>query len=321
MVLRLVAALCLAVPLIAAPSLLVLNKEDATLSIIDPASGKTLANVPTGEGPHEIAVSADGRFAYVGNYGARTPGNTISIVDLGKRGASVFDISPLQRPHGIHVGADGKVYFTAETNKIVARYDPASNRIDWMIGTGQNTTHMVMLTKDMNRMVTANIASDTMTIMDRVPGPVGWNATVIPVGKGPEGFDVSPDGRELWAANSRDGSISIVDLSSKKVAKTVDVQTKRSNRLKFTPDGKLVLVSDLESGDLIVLDAASRQERKRMKLGRAPEGILIQPDGSRAYIAISGENRVDVLDLKTLEVADHIKTGRGPDGMAWVEIR
>lgn len=319
MLLRLSAALCFVIPIFAGPSLLVLNKEDATLSMIDPASGKTLAKVPTGEGPHEVAVSPDGKFAYVGNYGARTPGHTISIIDLNKRDARVFDVTPLQRPHGIHVGADAKVYFTAEMNKIVARYDPGSNRIDWMMGTGQNATHMVMLTKDMNRMITANIGSDTMTVMDRVPGPAGWNAIVVPVGKGPEGFDVSPDGRELWAANSRDGSVSIVDLASMKVSKTLDVQTKRSNRLKFTPDGTLVLISDLESGDLVILDAASHQQRKRMKLGRAPEGILMQPDGSRAYIAVSGDNRVDVLDLKTLEVTSHIETGRGPDGMAWVE--
>jgi len=101
------------------------------------------------------------------------------------------------------------------------------------------------------------------------------------------------------------------------VVQTVDVRTGRSNRLKFTPDGKLVLVSDLGNNALLVLDAASRKEVKRLNLGRQPEGILVVPDGSRAYVAAAGENAVAVLDLKTLEVTSRIPAGKGPDGMAW----
>ena len=300
------------------PALIVLNKEEATLAIVDPASGKVVGRVPTGEGPHEVAVSTDGKFAFVGNYGARNPGSTLSVIDLaaGKETRRV-DVSPLQRPHGIAF-ADGNVYFTAEVNKLIARYNPALNRVDWLLGTGQNATHMILLTRDLNRMFTANIASDTITIIDRAQGPGGWNETVIPVGKGPEGFDLSPDGKELWAANSRDGSISVIDVAAKKVTSTIDIQTRRSNRLKFTPDGKLVLVSDLEGGELVMVDAATHKQLKRIKLGRAPEGILIQPDGSRAYVAVSGENHVAIIDMKTLEVSGHIETGAGPDGLAWI---
>jgi len=111
---------------------------------------------------------------------------------------------------------------------------------------------------------------------------------VVPVGKGPEGFDLSPDGKQIWAANSRDGSVSIVDLYTKKVIHTFSVQTKRSNRLKFTPDGRLVLISDLDSGDLVVLERATRKELKRVKLGSQPAGILIEPDSARAYVAVTG---------------------------------
>jgi YVTN family beta-propeller protein len=95
------------------------------------------------------------------------------------------------------------------------------------------------------------------------------------------------------------------------------VQTKRSNRLKFTPDGKLVLISDLEGGELVVLDRASRKEIKRIRLGRNPEGILMAPDGARAYVAVAGDNEVAIIDLKTLEPMGRISTGAGPDGMAW----
>ncbi|HET9320105.1 MAG TPA: cytochrome D1 domain-containing protein, partial [Bryobacteraceae bacterium] len=266
-------------------------------------------------------ASADGKLAFVANYGARNPGNTISVIDLAARKElRRVDLGPLRRPHGI-MFADGKLYFTAEVNKLIARYDPASNQIDWLLGTGQNGTHMVLLSKDANQIFTANIGSDSITAIDHVPGPLGWSETVIPVGKGPEAIDLSPDGRELWTAHSRDGGVSIIDVAAKKVAQTLDVQAKRSNRLKFTPDGRLVLISDLEGGELVVLDRAARKQIKRIQLGRSPEGILIVPDGSRAYVGVAGENNVAVIDLKTLDVTGRISTGSGPDGMAWAERR
>src|SRR6266404_189209 len=199
------------------PALLVLNKEDRTLAIVDSSAGKVVGTVPVGEGPHEITVSTDGKLAFVGNYGSREPGNTISVIDLAARKElRRVDLGPLRRPHGI-MFADGKLYFTAEVNKLIARYDPASNQVDWLLGTGQNGTHMVLVSKDMNLMVTANIGSDSVTAIERSSGPLGWNETVIPVGKGPEGIDMSPDGKQIWAAHSRDGHVSIIDIGTKKV--------------------------------------------------------------------------------------------------------
>jgi YVTN family beta-propeller protein len=303
------------------PALLVLNKEDSALAIVDPVAGKVVGRVPTGEAPHEVTASADGKLAFVANYGARDAGSTISVIDLAaQKELHRVDLGPLRRPHGITF-ADGKIYFTAEVNKLIARYDPAINQIDWLLGTGQNGTHMVLLSKDRNHIFTANIGSDSIAVIDRVSGPLGWSETVIPVGKGPEGIDVSPDEKELWAAHSRDGGVSIIDLAGRKVIDTINVGTKRSNRLKFTLDGKRVLISDLEAGDLVVLDAPSRKEIKRMKLGRNPEGILMAPDGAHAYVAVAGDNHVAIIDLKTLEVTGHISTGSGPDGMAWAEGR
>jgi YVTN family beta-propeller protein len=297
------------------PALLVLNKEEATLSIVDPSTLKVVGHASTGEGPHEVAASTDGKLAFVGNYGSKTPGSTISVIDLiGQKEIRRVDLGSLRRPHGMFF-ADGKVYFTAEVNKIIGRYDPAANLVDWLLGTGQNTTHMVMISKNLSKLYTANIGSDSIGIFERV-GDTGWNQTVVPVGKGPEGFDVSPDGAQIWAAHSRDGGVSIIDIASKKVVQTLQVGTKRSNRLKFTPDGKLVLISDLDGGELVVLDAFTKREIKRLKLGHSPEGILITPDGSRAYVAVNGDNWVAVLDLKTLEVTGRISTN-SPDGMAW----
>jgi YVTN family beta-propeller protein len=299
-----------------AETLLVLNKE-GTLVIVDPGTKKVLATVRTGDQPHE--VETDGKLAYVSNYGGGpTPGKTLSVIDIAARKElHRVDLTPLGRPHGLWV-AGGKCYFTAEASKIVGRYDPDSNRIDWMLGTGQNTTHMVLVTPDLTKIFTANIGSDSISLIE--PAGVGnWNQTVIPVGKGPEGFDLSPDGRQIWAANSRDGSVSVIDVATKRVVNTFGVQTKRSNRLKFSPDDRLVLISDLEAGDVLVLEHATRKELKRIKLGKQPAGILIAPDSARAYVAVTGDDNVAVIDLRTLELADRLKTGVGPDGMAWIK--
>ena len=300
-----------------ATALLVLNKDDAALAIIDPATSQVVGRVPTGEGPHEVAVSSDGRLAFVGNYGAQTPGHTLSVIDLvAQKELRRVDLGPLRRPHGIAF-AGGKVYFTAEANRLIARYDPSSNQIDWLLGTGQSTTHMVLLTKDMSRIFTANIGSDSITIIERTANGLNWNETVIPVGKGPEGIDLSPSGKELWTAHSRDGGVSIIDVAAQHVIETIALQTKRSNRLKFTPDGRFVLISDLDAGEVIVLDAAMRTVIKRLPVGKNPEGILIVPDGSRAYIAVNGDSCLAIIDLKPLEETGRIATGHGPDGMAW----
>lgn len=300
------------------PALIVLNKDDATLVIVDPRDGKIAGKVATGEAPHEVAVSSDGRLAFAGNYGGQTPGHTISVIDLAARKElHRFDVGPLLRPHGMFF-ADGELYFTAEVNKLIGRYDPAANRIDWLLGTGQNTTHMVMLSQDRAKIFTANIGSNSISILERGSNPANWTQTVVPVGKGPEGFDVAPGGRELWAAHSGDGGISIIDIASKKVSATLNVATRRSNRLKFTPDGKRVFVSDLDAGEIIVIDVPTRAVIRRIKVGKSPEGILIPPDGSRVYAAVNGDNFIAVIDPATLEIVNRLHTGAGPDGMAWI---
>ena len=299
------------------PALLVLNKADRTLAIVDPATGKVVARIGVGEGPHEVAAAADGHFAYVGNYGQQTPGNTISVIDLpAQTELRRVDLGPLRRPHGILV-VNGKVYFTAETNLLIARYDPAANLVDWMLGTGQASTHMLVANSDASLIFTANIGSNSVSAIERSAGAAGWSETTIPVGLGPEGIDWSPDGKEVWTATGADASVSIIDVASKKVTGTLRVGAKRTNRLKFTPDGKLVLLSDRDGDQLLVLDRATRKERARVKLGRYPEGIQITPDSSRAYVAQEGANDIAVIDLKTLTVTGHIASGNGPDGMAW----
>ena len=299
--------------------LLVLNKEDATFVIVNPESGAILGKVPVGDGPHELITSSDGKYAFASNYGSGpAPGHTISMIDIAaQKELRRIDVAPLSRPHGLAF-AGGKLYFSAEADKKIARYDPAANTIDWQFETGQNGTHMVLPTKDLRTIFTSNIASNSVSAIEQGSGGA-WTQTVIAVGQGPEGIDLSPNGREVWSAHSRDGGVSVIDVASKKVTQTIALGTKRSNRIKLTPDGKYALVSDIDTGDLVVVDAAARKEIKRVALGKSPEGILIAPDGSRAFVAVNGDNHVAVVDVKTWTVSKKLQTGAGPDGMAWVK--
>jgi YVTN family beta-propeller protein len=325
-------------------ALLVLSKGDLTLAIVDPSSLKVIARMPSGPDPHEVVASTDGKFAYISNYGSGAY-NTLTVVDLiGQKALSPVDLGALRGPHGL-MFAGGKVWFTAEAAKVIGSYDPATKKIDWVLGTGQNRTHMIFVFDDLKRMITSNVNSATMTIIEkssgggRGPGPGGpppgaqngrgrggppqgdWDETVVPVGRGAEGFDVSPDGKEIWAANAQDGTISIVDLASKKVVQTLAANVMGANRLKFTPDGKLVFVSTLSGPDAAIFDAASRHEVKRVKVGHGAAGIQMEPDGARAYVACTPDSYVAIIDLKSLEVTGHIEAGKQPDGLAWAVRR
>jgi YVTN family beta-propeller protein len=326
-------------------SLLALSKHNHTLAIVDPTTLQVVARAPVGPDPHEVIASSDGRTAYVSIYGFGRY-HALSVIDLvAQKALPDIDTGPLTGPHGLaFVG--GKVWFTAEGAKAIARYDPASHKIDWIMGTGQNRTHMIYVVPDQDHIYTTNVSSGTVTILEKValppmgpppgtppgagpggrppdqPRPGGpprmdWNETVIPVGKGSEGFDVSPDGRELWTAAAQDGTISIIDLPSKRVVATLDAKVYGANRLKFTLDGKHVLISSLRSGDLVIYDVAARTEWKRVPIGHGAAGILIEPDGARAFIACTPDNSIAVLDLKTFQVTGHIDVGGEPDGLAW----
>ncbi len=215
----------------AADLLLAINKGDNTVAIIDAATLKVLGTAPTGPDPHEVVASADGKLAYITNYFAGNGvANSISVVDLvAMKALAPIDLGPLGRPHGITL-AGGKVYFTAEGAKVVARYDPATRKVDWVIGTGQDRTHMVIVSSDEKRLFTTNVASATVSILEQFtvtrrggpppgtppsgaargaggrgangvpPAATDWRVTVVPVGMGAEGFDLSPNGRELWVA-------------------------------------------------------------------------------------------------------------------------
>ncbi|HEX4286670.1 MAG TPA: YncE family protein [Terracidiphilus sp.] len=330
-------------------ALLVLSKQDHTIAIVDPRDFHIVAKAPVGDDPHEVIASTDGHTAYVSNYGFGQF-HTITAIDLvGQKQIGPIDLGALRGPHGLDF-VDGKLWFTAEAAKSIGSYDPATGKIDRIIGIGQNRTHMVYVFPGTKRIVTTNVNSGSITVLDktegaagapmgpppgmpppppgsqgpqggprRLPGPPGgdWNETVIAVGKGSEGFDVSPDGTQVWTANAGDGTISVVDLAALRLTDTIKADVPGANRLKFTLDGKRALISLLGSPDLVVLDAATHAVIKRLPIGHGAAGILMEPGGKRAFVACTPDNYVAVIDLESLTMVGKIDAGGNPDGLAW----
>lgn len=292
--------------------LLVLNKADHSLVVVDPVALRVVGRVATGIGPHEVAVAPDGRTAYVTNYGDRQAGRSISVVDLDPLTARELPLDSLGRPHGVVVAA-GRVYFTAEVNQAVARLDEAATGVDWVARTGQVATHMVVASPDGGTLYTANVGSGTVTRLTLATGAVRQ----IAVGPQPEGIALSPDGRELWVGHNGDGALSVIDLRSAEVVATLPVGT-MPIRLAFTPDGRRVLASDARADAVVVIDAGRREVIGRIPVAGTPIGLVPASDGRRAYVSRSQAGGIAVLDLERLTVVGEVATGLGPDGIAWL---
>jgi YVTN family beta-propeller protein len=313
-------------------ALLVVTKQSHALAIVDATTLQVLARVPVGEDPHEVTVGPDGKTAYVSNYGEGTL-HTLAVVDLaGQKAMPPIDLTPLRGAHGLMLHQQ-TLWFTAEGSKALGTFNPATGRIETVLGTGQDKTHLVWVSRDGRKIVASNAGSGTMSIFDRiqskpvtVPGAPpepssytasSWKHTLIPVGQAAEGFAVSPDEREVWVGND-DGTLSIIDLSAEKVATTVTADTRGANRLKFTSDGRLILVTTHTGKNLVVIDSHTRKVVKRIPIEqRGASGIQVEPDGRRAFIACPRDHYVAVVDLRRLSMTGTIDAGREPDGLAW----
>lgn len=329
--LALTVCLPLALPA-AADTLLVANKSDATLSLVDLDRGEVAATLPTGAGPHEVAVSPDGRTAVVANYFGGQPGHTLTVVDVpAAKVVRTVDLGELTRPHGI-VFLDGRrVVVTCEGAGAVAVVDVRSGEVEQRVATGQQVSHMVAVPRDGKRAYVANIGSGTITVVDLVKGEkVGDVAT----GEGAEGIAVSPDGRWVWVSNRAADTVSLVDAKS--LTKVADLPSASFPiRAEVTPDGKWVLVTNAESGTLTAIDAEARRVAHTVDLGQgagdtegklfgdqfgdssAPIGIEIARDGKTAWIAHANADVVQVVDLTTWKPKGILRAGREPDGMAY----
>ena len=313
--------------------LVVVNKSDDTVSILDAKSGALRATVKTGRGPHEVEVLADGKTAAVSDYGkAAEPGHTVTLVDL-DRGAAIgtVELGPGTRPHGLESLADGRLLVTAEGTKELLIVDPIGRKVTARIPTGREVSHMVAAARSGGRAFVASIGSGTVTAADLSGGKV---AADRPTGEGAEGIDVTPDGRQVWVTNRAADTVSVLDASNLSVLATLPA-AKFPIRVKVTPDGKRALVSCAQSGDVAVFDVAARKEIRRIAMDReavpgsearvfsdrfgkspVPVGLLIAPDGKRAWVASTNADVVSVIDLETYQVVGRLTAGKEPDGLA-----
>ncbi len=318
-------------------TLLVLNKSDNTVSLIDLATRKTVAVVPTGIGPHEVAVSTDGKTAVIANYGAQTPGSSLTIIDVpGKKAVKTIDLGEYRRPHGI-VWLKGKqVVVTAEGNKALLVVDIDTGKISNAVVTNQNVSHMVVVSPRQRRAFVANIGSGSVTVIDL---KANERITDIQTGAGAEGIDISPDEKEVWVSNRAANTVTVIDAASLKVTATLSSKD-FPIRVKFAPGGKHVLVSNARSGDLAIFDAGTKTEIKRVSMevkaneasntgGRifgqfgqspVPVGILVAPGLAHAFVANTNADIVTMIDLKTWQIADRLTTGKEPDGLGYSRL-
>ncbi len=310
--------------------LVVLNKSDHEAALVDPAAYQVLAKLATGKGPHEVAASPDGRYAYVSNYGAfgvfrpgeqakTEPGHTITVLDLKHRAVkATFELGSYTQPHGIGVSRDGtRVWVTCEGAQAVLELDAATGKVFKAWKTNQQVSHMVVPTPDERKLYVANIGSGSVSVIERTSDA----ASTIPTGAGSEGIAVSPDGREVWVANRAANTLSVIDTATDRVVASPESGGRMPIRVKFTPDGQQVWVSNARSDSLSVFDAPRRQLLATVEVGAVPVGIQITPDGQRAFVANTNANQVTVIDVPSRKILRTFSTGNEPDGMAWAAFQ
>ncbi len=313
--------------------LYVVNKSDASLSLLDAGTGKSRAVMPIEKNSHEAELLTDGKAVAVSGYGTTAePGRYVSLLDAatGKL-LTTIDIGEGSRPHGLKALANGRLLVTAEGKHELVVVDPQAGRVLSRYPTGKDVSHMVTASPDGRRAYVSSLAGGVVTVIDLASGKVVQN---VETGKGAEGIDVTPDGREIWVANRGANTISVIEAKTLKVVFTIKA-SEFPIRVKLTPDGQRAVVSFTGSGDVGIYDVATRTESKRIPIGRdavsgtetrvfarrfgkspAPVGVLISPDGKRAWVAATHADVIAVIDLEKLRVEDAWPTGKEPDGLA-----
>jgi YVTN family beta-propeller protein len=310
-------------------TLIASNMGDNTATIIDAATGRVLATLPTGEGPHEVAVSHDGRWAVITNYGVRgRPGNSIMVIDVARRATlRTLDLREYQRPHGVKfLPGDSVLAVTSETSQAVLLVNFQSGAVIATRPTSGRTSHMVSISANGDWMVTSNISDGTISLLRPSSADA---AKVIRVATQPEGIAISPDGAMAWVGSNKDSIVLVVDLE-----KGAAVDTLRNfglaYRMAVTPDGKTAVVTDPFKAQVRVFDTATRHERflipiaadsvestSEFKGSPAPEGIAISNDSRWAFVTLQGRSRVATIDLMRGAVVGLAPTGKSSDGVGY----
>lgn len=300
------------------------NMNAASVSIVDVASGNTLATVPTGEGPHEVAVSHDGRWAVISIYGNRTAiGSSLLVIDLEKPSSTrTIELGAgNQRPHGIAFLPDDRTLLvTGERAQRVLTIDFASGRIDSSLVTGQAATHMVATTHDGKRAYTTNIAAMTVSAIDVATKSV---RATFPVQARIEGLAVKPDGREVWVGGNESHNVYVLNGESGAIEHTLE-GFGMAYRIGITPDGKTAVISDPGAEKIRLYDVATHAPRAVIDVplmddgkGSSPQGVTISRDGATAFVTLKAAAKVAVVDIASGQMLKTLPVGAGSDGVGY----
>jgi DNA-binding beta-propeller fold protein YncE len=309
----------------AQPARLVVDqKGDRSLAIVDPVAGKVIADVAeNGTTGHEVAASPDGRLAFVpiyGNSGVGKPGTdgaNIVVVDVATHkvvGNIAFDHGV--RPHCAVFGPkDGLLYVTTEIDHSVTIIDPKTLKIVGAIPTGQPESHMLTLSHDGLRGYTANVGPGTVSVLDV---KARKTVQVIPVSGNVQRIAISDDDRWVFTADETSPRLAVIDTATNAVVKWVKLDGLGYGSAP-TPDGRFLLIAIPDANAVDVIDLKTMTLAAKVAVGKNPQEVLVRPDGKAAYVSCIDSNEVDEIDGSTWKVTRTIATGKGTDGLGWAK--
>ncbi len=302
--------------------LLVAQKGDRSLAIVDPAQGKVVADVAeNGITGHEVAGSPDGRLAFVpiyGNSGVGRPGTdgqNIVVIDVAAHkivGNIQFDHGV--RPHCAVFGpTDGLLYVTTELDKTVTIIDPKTLKIVGAIPTGEAESHMLALSHDGLRGYTANVGPGTVSVLDI---KARKTLAVIPVSGNTQRIAISNDDRWVFTADQTAPRMAVIDTTTNSLKTWVKLDGLGYGSAPTT-DGRWLLMPIPGKDEVDVIDLQTMTVARAVAVGKSPQEVLVRPDGKFAYVSCAGGNQVAEIDLTTWTVTRMIATGSGTDGLGW----
>ena len=307
---------------LAAQSLLLVDqKGEASLAIVDPASGKVLASVAeNGITGHEVAASPDGRLAFVpiyGNSGVGRPGTdgaNIVVVDLATHkldGNIAFTHGV--RPHCAVFGPDGLLYVTTELDHTVTVIDPKTLAIVGAIPTGQPESHMLAIAHNGLRGYTANVGPGTVSVLDI---KARKTLAVIPVSGNVQRIAISKDDKWVFTSDETQPRLAVISTAGNKVVSWVALSGLGYGGA-VTPDGRWFLIAIPDANKVDVVDLETMKLARSIPVAASPQEVLVTPNGKKAYVSCAGANQVDEIDLGAWTVSRSIATGKGTDGLGW----
>jgi YVTN family beta-propeller protein len=301
--------------------LLVVNKFDSAVSVLERDSGRSLAVLPVGKNPHEIAATPDSRWALTTDYDGRgtPPGHTVTVLDLETfKPASVIELAPHSKPHGIAITSDGRwAWVTCEGSSTVLKLDLEKRAIAATVDTTDTPTHLLALDERNGRAYATSISAGVLVVIDTATARI---LKKVACGAGSEGIDSTPDGKYVLVSNGGAGTLTLIDAQSLEPLKTIKVG-KGPFRVRALPDSKRALVPNIEGGDLAEVSLTKFEVTRRLPLGKDPIGIVVSQDGQKAWVASSGSNVIHIIDLQSWKKQGVLMAGKEPDGMVFVRKR